>query len=98
MFHHGYMPKQIDHINCIKDDNRIENLREATNSQNFWNVFRKKKSETGVKGIRKLGNKFQARLAVNNKTIYLGVYKTLEEAQHIIKQGRKLHHGEYARD
>ncbi len=37
-YHHGFCPKIIDHINHIRDDNRIENLRKSTSSQNCMNT------------------------------------------------------------
>lgn len=98
MLHHGYIPDQVDHINGIKDDNRIDNLRAATNSKNQWNVCRTKKTQTGVKGVRKLGKKYQARISVDSKMIYLGTYATLELATLAIQSARKNYHGEYARN
>ena len=37
LLHKGVMPSEIDHINCIRDDNRIENLRECTRLENMQN-------------------------------------------------------------
>jgi len=37
MMHYGFLPKEIDHINCIRTDNRIENLRPASTIENGQN-------------------------------------------------------------
>jgi hypothetical protein len=48
LYYHGYLPQFIDHKDCNPLNNRLENLREATASQNTHNYVRKKKSNTGV--------------------------------------------------
>lgn len=51
LYHHGYMPKYIDHINCIKHDNRIENLREASYRNNNSNSSIRSDNSSGIKGV-----------------------------------------------
>lgn len=73
----------IDHINTNRSDNRIENLREATRSQNLHNCSVGKLNTHGCKGIRyqvKGKRKWCARIMHNYKSFYLGVFYTKEEA------------------
>ena len=52
LFHNGLFPKyQIDHINGIRTDNRIENLREATSQQNSMNTGIYISNTSGTKGV-----------------------------------------------
>lgn len=51
LFHYDYRPRSIDHINGIKHDNRIENLRAATVAQNTWNQSKQTRNTTGHKGL-----------------------------------------------
>jgi hypothetical protein len=91
---HGTWPTgQIDHINRIKDDNRIANLRDVTAAENCQNRINvSPRSTTGLLGVRKAKTKFQAGIRVNGKFIYLGVYKTPEEAHLVyIKAKKELH-------
>jgi hypothetical protein len=37
LWHHGYVPKIVDHINADTTDNRIENLRQIDSFENQWN-------------------------------------------------------------
>ena len=51
LYHYGYWPKELDHINGVRDDNRIENLREVTRQQNMFNRPSKKGSSSKYKGV-----------------------------------------------
>jgi phosphotransferase system IIB component len=72
--------QDIDHINLIKTDNRLINLRLATKQENSANTNKRKKNKTGFKGISKHGNKWQARICINGERIYIGLYSTPKEA------------------
>lgn len=88
----GEWPKdQIDHINRIKDDDRWENLREATQSQNSFNRdWTEKHGEW--RGISACGNQF----AVSIGGEYHGLYKTFEEAIAVRDQALKKKAGPFA--
>jgi hypothetical protein len=77
----------LDHINGIRNDNRICNLRSITNQQNQWN-------RTTAKGFfwNKQVNKWQSQIQLNKKTIYLGTYNIKEEARNAYLQAKEKHH------
>lgn len=97
MMHHGNMPEYIDHINGVRTDNRIENLRKCTPTQNSYNSVGKSKSGL-PKGITwsKRANKYQAQLSINGKNVYLGLFTSLDEAEAVVKEARLKHHGEFS--
>ena len=80
--YHGKIPEgiDIDHINGIRDDNRIENLRLATREQNLQN---KKVNVKGSKGIHfdKSRDKWAAAIRRNGGKIYLGRFVDAQDAQ-----------------
>ena len=89
LWYYGVWPDHhIDHINRIKDDNRIENLRlatfedlsdEAANSQNRpLSIYNK----SGYSGVHwhKQTQKWKVEISVKNKIIYLGLFKDKEDA------------------
>ena len=88
----------IDHINGNKMDNRLFNLREATNFQNQCNRKLNKNNTSGVKGISwdKQYNKWKVRLSVNSKKIILGRFYDFFEACCIVYSARNKLHGEFA--
>ena len=85
----------VDHINGIKLDNRLDNLRMVTGSVNGQN--RKQcntNSSTGVLGVHKKREKFRARITVERTEINLGVFDTPEDAhQAYLTAKRKYHEG-----
>jgi hypothetical protein len=99
LMHYGYMPEQIDHINGNRDDNRIENLREATASQNQWNRGANIKNATGHKNIKWVDRlkKFVVAIAIEKRSKHIGVYADLESALQAASAARSNLHGEFAR-
>ena len=97
--HHGYLPPQIDHINCDCFDNRIENLRPATNAENHWNTGLRKTNKSGVKGVHwgRQSKKWIAECRFGGRIHHIGSFVDLAVAAEAIKQFRIEHHGEYAR-
>jgi hypothetical protein len=86
---------QIDHINRIRDDNRPENLRLATETQNKWNTVCQLNSATGYRGIRKRFWGQSYRWEVSFRRKYVGTYKTLEEAIEAWEEVVRPHAGEF---
>ena len=98
---HKVWPKdEIDHINRVKTDNRIANLREATHQQNMFNTDRRRNNLSGFKGVvrlRREKNNFMARIQVDGKTIFLGLFPTPEEAHAAYADASQRYHGKYGR-
>lgn len=88
--------QEVDHINHDKLDNRKENLRICTSSQNCMNRAAKI-SNTGVKGVclDKNTGKFQVMIMHSGVSHYLGQYKTLEEATVVRKAAEEQYHKEF---
>lgn len=83
MYVYGEWPiDQIDHKNRIRDDNRIDNLRLATNAQNSANKDAPSNNTSGVKGVHwhSTAGKWQASLSVGGRRIYLGLHDDIEAA------------------
>ncbi len=91
-------PKLLDHINNIKTDNRIENLRAATDTQNQHNCKLSSANKSGVKGVHwnKRKSKWQVRVMVAGVNKHIGYYTTLGAAEVAAQQARENLHGSYA--
>ena len=70
----------IDHKNRCKLDNRIENLREATRSQNGANQDISVRNTSGFLGVSKDRKKWKAFISIDGKQIHLGCFDTALEA------------------
>ena len=86
LYVHGFWPAcHIDHINGIRNDNRLSNLRDVSRSENAQNQYR-------VLGVCLTRRKFQAQIKIDGKSRYLGRFETAELAhQAYIKAKRRLH-------
>lgn len=84
LYVYGEWPKyEIDHINGIKNDNRIENLRDITPISNAQNkIFPKTNSKSQILGVsfHKKAKKWQAHICIYKQRKYLGLFKDIEEA------------------
>lgn len=96
LYCYGEFPKQmIDHINGIRNDNRIENLRDVSakvNSQNYRKC--PAKNSTGLLGAQRSGKRWKTRIRIGDKQIHIGCYNTAEEAhQAYVNIKRQVHEG-----
>lgn len=78
---------EVDHINHIRDDNRLANLRFVTRSDNGRNLSINDNNTSGVTGVvyHKARGKYMAQIMVDRVNIYLGMFVTLEEATEVRK-------------
>jgi hypothetical protein len=98
---YGVWPKdQIDHVNGIRDDNRLINIRPATSAQNMLNRGVTTRSKSGYKGVywdeKRQG--WAARITVNGRSQAIrGTYRTAIDASRAYQRAAKEHHVEFAR-
>ena len=96
-------PEQIDHINGIRTDNRVINMRSVSNLENSRNRRLHTKNKSGVNGVSwdEAENKWLAKITVRGKQIYLGRYVDIELAEAArkiadLKYGYHANHGQSA--
>jgi hypothetical protein len=93
--------EQVDHINLDSLDNRRANLRCCVGSDNRCNRGSHRNSTTGLKGVqfhRNRKTQYSAVIRKNNRSVFLGYFKTPEEAHAAYAAVSKEHHGEFARN
>ncbi len=94
LYVNGEWPKdQLDHINRVRTDNRISNLRDVTQKQNQQNRSTNSDSTSGHPGVywHKQSSKWRAQITHNKKNIHLGCFNTIEEAIAARKAAEKLY-------
>ena len=99
LMHHGYLPDLIDHIDGNPNNNKIENLREATYSKNSLNKKLIKSNKSGFKNVcwDKTRNKWLVSLCVKGKLNKIGFFKDLELANLVAQEARDKYHKQFAR-
>jgi len=98
-YHNGFLPNSdIDHIDCNPLNNKIENLRIASDSENRFNTKKYKINTSGYKNINwdKSRNKWEVKINVNNKKIFLGRYDDIELADLVAIMAREKYHKQFA--
>jgi len=87
----------VDHINRDRLDNRRENLRLATYSEQQSNKGLNKNNSTGLKGVTHVSpDQFEARIKINRRRIYLGRHATAEAAAEIFAAASILLNQDFA--
>lgn len=92
---YGKLPNgEIDHINGNRADNRIENLREVSSSENSHNFKKYKNNSSGYQGVSWYAQyqKWVAKITIDNRRIHLGYFENLEEAVEARKKAKIKHH------
>lgn len=86
----------IDHINRDKLDNRKENFRYATKSENRINSKTRTNNTSGIQGVRYEEGKWRVRIFVNGKNIHLGMFDDFDEAVKVRLMAEKEYYGEFS--
>lgn len=95
LYVYGTFPKAcIDHINRIRDDNRISNLREATYAENGQNRCASRRNKSGKSDVMwsRHHNKWRARITINGNRIHLGYFESFEDAASARTEAKKKYH------
>lgn len=91
-------PKEIDHIDLNRSNNKWANLRSADHSQNARNKAVRSDSATGLKGAYKRSyGAFASKIKAEGKVICLGTFKTADEAHAAYCAAAEKYHGEFVR-
>jgi len=101
MYVHGSFPAQfVDHVNGVRDDNRISNLRDMSNRGNQRNVVAPNvNSKSGLRGASwsKTDRKWRAQIKIGGRELTLGSFDTKEEAHSAYMEAKRMYHPECAR-
>jgi len=99
MMFYGYMPEFLDHIDGNPLNNCIENLREATITQNNFNTKIKNSNTSGYKNVywEKRCQKWLVKISANKKEIHIGRFDNIDDAIINAQKARSIYHGRFAR-
>lgn len=99
MMFNGYLPKYIDHIDGNLKNNSINNLRQATDSQNNYNQKMPKTNTSGIKSVSwdKNRNKWHVQVISEKKVVFQKRFDDIELAEFVAIEARNKYHGKFAR-
>ena len=97
MYHGEWPTDDIDHINGVKDDNRISNLRSVSHYENCRNQKKSRANTSGVTGVywHKARRKWVSRIMVDGKHKNLGIFRSKSDAIKARKSA-EVEHGFHA--
>lgn len=98
LYFHGVFPRQVDHINRNRLDNRIENLRESTQSENCGNCFKSSVNTSGFKGVEwnPKNRKWRVKIKKDYKTVEIGSFIDQVDAAQAYNLAAERYFGDYA--
>ena len=99
LMNYGYWPSYIDHINGVRNDNRLSNLRIASMKFNSWNQKITTKNTSGIKNVfwHPQAKKWRVRVWAGGKGVSGGLYSDKNDAKIAAINLRNKLHGEFAR-
>jgi hypothetical protein len=105
LWNHGHLPKTLDHIDGNRANNKIENLREATQQQNCLNRKHHSNSKSPYKNVylqaptknAEWKRNWVVSVNVAGKRKYIGSFKDLELADLVATEARDKFQGQFAR-
>jgi len=94
LYSYGKWPAMyVDHINGIKSDNRLANLRDVSHSENLQNLRQANfDNRAGLLGVVTTRRGICAQIVVNGKSMFLGYFATPELAHEAYIEAKRLHH------
>lgn len=94
---HGDWPdRSIDHIDGDKSNNRPDNLRLASHAENMRNMKKRDRALPHGVDFHTLTGKYRARIKVGHRTVYLGIYSSVEGAADARRAAELEYHGDFA--
>ncbi len=98
LMHNGVLPSEVDHIDGDKTNNRVENLRACTHSQNGQNRFVQSNSKSQVKNVSwsSARKKWVVYASINGKNTNFGGYEDIDLAELVAAEVRSKYHGVFA--
>lgn len=100
LYTYGSFPTEhIDHVNGVRNDNRIKNIRVANRFENAQNSTKKKNNSSGYKGVNwdTARNKWRAKIMINGKSTHIGIFDKPEDAAKAYDVAAQQAHGSFAR-
>lgn len=96
--HTGLMPPQVDHINGIRSDNRIENLRAATDCENKFNKKAQSNNKSGAKNVcwSAAHKRWSVQVQAQGKRVFSRLFDDFELAELVAHMAREKFHGSFA--
>ena len=98
LYHHGYLPKMVDHIDGNRKNNAIENLRPATNALNCLNKSVQSNNKLGIKNVcwSNQNKKWFVQVSVKGKRVVSKFFDDLDLADLVATMAREKYHGAFA--
>lgn len=99
LYVNGSLPSGIDHVNGVKGDDRIDNLRAATQAQNVTNSRRPSTNKSGVKGVHwhPQSKRWRVQIGYDKRKEHIGLYETIDEAAQAYAEAARRKYGQFAR-